>query len=150
MGKRGAPKGSGLKLTPDVEEIILARLAEGEALAAICDDSRIPVTESAVRARVVDDEVFAARYMRARDIGWDCRGERAVEKTKLEGAAKNPQAARLEFDAERWYLGKMKPKVYGDKIDVTSGNEPIRPMDDSEKMTRIASIIASAQKRGDD
>jgi len=125
MAKVGAPKGSGLKLTPTVEEIILRRLADGEALNAICDDPKIPVAESTVRQRALEHEEFGAKYARARSVGWDCRGERTVENTKTKDAAKNPQAARLIFDAERWYLGKMKPMTYGEKLDLTSGGEKL-------------------------
>jgi hypothetical protein len=32
---------------------------------------------------------------------------------------------RLRVDARKWLLAKLQPKKYGDKIDVTSGNEPI-------------------------
>lgn len=116
---------SKIKLTSKIEDIILDRLAEGEALNAICSDPEICVAESTVRKKAVEDEDFGARYTRARSVGYDCRGERAVEKTRGEEAWKNPQAARLEFDAERWYLGKMKPLTYGDKLDLTSDGKAI-------------------------
>lgn len=32
---------------------------------------------------------------------------------------------RLKIDAYKWMLGKMMPKKYGDKIDVTSGDKPL-------------------------
>lgn len=35
------------------------------------------------------------------------------------------QRDRLRVDARRWMLGKMQPKKYGDKIDVTSDGEKI-------------------------
>lgn len=114
------------KWTPEVEEAILERLLDGEALNAICNDPAISVSESYVRKVARDDEEFGTKYARARDIGYDCRGERAVEAAKAESARENPQAARLAFDAERWYLGKMKPKVYGDKTLV--GSDPDNPL----------------------
>jgi hypothetical protein len=33
--------------------------------------------------------------------------------------------ARLRVDSRKWILAKMNPKKYGDKIDMTSGNEKI-------------------------
>lgn len=108
------------RFSTELETRILERLAEGEALRAICNDVGVPVTESAVRKRAIEVPDFGARYARAREVGYDCRAERAVEDTKSEAAQKNPQAARLRFDAERWYLSKMKPKTYGDKIDISS------------------------------
>ncbi len=34
--------------------------------------------------------------------------------------------SRLRVDARKWRLGKMQPKKYGDKLDLTSGNKPIK------------------------
>lgn len=132
-------------LTPELEDIILDRLSEGEALNAICADPEIPVAESTVRKRAVENEDFGARYVRARSVGYDCRAERAVEKAQK---AEDPQKARLAFDAERWYLGKMKPQTYGDKIDVTSGNEPLQ-MDDTAIAARAAALLKMGLDRAD-
>lgn len=33
---------------------------------------------------------------------------------------------RLQIDARKWMLGKMMPNRFGDKLDITSGNEPIQ------------------------
>lgn len=38
------------------------------------------------------------------------------------------QRARLRVDTRKWLMSKMKPKKYGDKIDVTSGGEKIAPV----------------------
>jgi hypothetical protein len=134
-----------LLITPAIEEIILDRLAEGDALRVICEREDIPVTEAAVRKRAIEDEDFGARYARAREIGYDCRGERAVEDAK---AAKDAGLARLAFDAERWYLSKMKPKTYGEKVDVTSGGEKI-DADPVSRVTRLAAIFAEIEKGRD-
>lgn len=39
------------------------------------------------------------------------------------------QRSRLRVDARKWIASKLNPKKYGDKIDVTSGNEPIQPLE---------------------
>ena len=36
------------------------------------------------------------------------------------------QRDRLRVDARKWLLSKMHPKKYGEKIDMTSGNEPLK------------------------
>lgn len=38
------------------------------------------------------------------------------------------QRSRLRVDTRKWLMAKMKPKKYGDKIDVTSGGEKIIPV----------------------
>ena len=37
--------------------------------------------------------------------------------------------SRIKIDARKWMLGKMNPKKYGDKIDMTSGGEKIQSND---------------------
>lgn len=37
--------------------------------------------------------------------------------------------SRLRVDARKWIAAKLLPKKYGDKVDVTSGGEPIKPVD---------------------
>lgn len=52
------------------------------------------------------------------DIYHDEEGNKRVD-----GAA--VQKKRLQIDARKWQLSKENPKKYGDKIDVTSKDEPI-------------------------
>lgn len=35
------------------------------------------------------------------------------------------QARRLQVDTRKWYLSKVLPKLYGDKLDLTSGGEKL-------------------------
>jgi hypothetical protein len=34
--------------------------------------------------------------------------------------------SRLRIDARKWVASKLKPKVYGDKTDITSGGEQLK------------------------
>lgn len=43
------------------------------------------------------------------------RGDAVAAKIEAEP---DVQRARVIFDHERWYLGKMAPKVFGEKLDV--------------------------------
>ncbi len=71
-------------------------------------------SEAAVRRWVVEDyEGFAAQYTRARDIGLDCVADEVFE---IADDGSEHQRDRLRFDARRWYLSKLAPKRYGDKI----------------------------------
>ena len=78
-------------------------------------DDAMP-SKTAILDWAANNKEFADQYAHARARGWDARAEAAVEDAKMaEDAAKG----RLAFDAERWYLGKMAPKKYGDKLDMT-------------------------------
>lgn len=91
---------------------ICERLAEGESLRSICRDGAMP-SASTVRLWVLKHGEFSEQYARARDLGLDAMADEVLD------IADNPgndvQAARLRFDARRWYLSKLAPKRYGDK-----------------------------------
>jgi hypothetical protein len=94
----------------DARERIIELLAEGESLSAICRMSDMPAW-STVHVWMDEDQEFAGRITRAREIGYQARAERAVLDAKCaEDAAKG----RLAFDAERWFLGKLS-NAFSDK-----------------------------------
>jgi hypothetical protein len=104
--------------TQEIADHICQKLAEGLSLRAICrlgaeENDTFP-SEAAVRQWVIDDrEGFAAQYTRSREIGLDCRADALIEDAKM---AKDAALGRLAFDADRWYLSKLAPKRYGDKL----------------------------------
>lgn len=87
---------------------------------------------------IADDEDFAKQYARATELRADAIFEDilniadenhkdvyidpdGVERTDHDVVAR----ARLRVDARRWMVGKMQPKKYGDKIDVTTDGKAI-------------------------
>ena len=53
---------------------------------------------------------------------------------------------RVRIDARKWLLAKLMPKTYGDKLDVTSGGEPLAaPAHQID--ARVQSIIMQAHAR---
>lgn len=118
----------------EVRDEIIEKLENGNSMRTICEDQRLPDRRTIERWQNEDPE-FAAAIARARETGFDRRAERAVDEAK---AATDPQKGRLAFDAERWYLSKLAPRRYGDKLDVTSGNQPLHSLDDAALDARIA------------
>lgn len=99
--------------TSELADTICKALAEGKSLRSICRDEGMP-TEATVRMWAADDrEGFYSQYTRARDIGLDCVAEEVFE---IADDGSDHQRDRLRFDARRWYLSKLAPKRYGDKI----------------------------------
>lgn len=90
-------------MTEQGRETILQRLAEGESLSAICKTDGMP-DRSTVQRWQNDDSDFDAAVTRAREYGFEQRAADAVKDAK---AATDAGLARLAFDAERWYLGKL-------------------------------------------
>lgn len=98
---------------------ICSLIAEGHSLRAIGRMKDMPSAE-AVREWLTKDEVFAAQYVRAREEQADhyadeivAMADEAIGKDAAEVAAR-----RLAVDARKWVASKLKPKKYGDKVDV--------------------------------
>lgn len=77
-----------------------------------------------IRAEVIFDEMF--------DIADDASNDymtKVINGEEVEVLnAEHIQRSRLRIDTRKWALSKMKPKKYGDKIDVTSAGEKIEPV----------------------
>jgi hypothetical protein len=131
-----------LTYTRDTADAICARLAAGESLRAICATKGMP-PRSTVRGWAVDDvDGFAARYARARELGFEEIAEQTIEiadditRDTIEGpdGRRLPDSewisrSRLRVDARKWLLSKMLPKVYGDRVTqehTGEGGGPIR------------------------
>jgi len=137
-----------------VADAVLARLATGETLRAICRDEGMP-PESSVREWALDDrEGFAARYARAREMGAYAMADEMLEivddgsndwmerrksNGEIEPALNNEhvQRSRLRADKRQWLLSKILPRVFGDKLDVTTQGQALtQAVDRPEKETR--------------
>ena len=132
----GAPS---YKWTPEIEDEIFKRIADGESTRSICEDDWLPSWPT-VNKRLASDPEFASRYARAREDQADKifdeilaiaddRGDDWIETPdgpKLN--AEHVQRSRLRIDARKWMAGKLRPKVYGEKIDHTIGNPDGTPI----------------------
>jgi hypothetical protein len=69
---------------------------------------------------------FRERYARAKEESADALSEdiKEIGEKTLKGEY-DPQAARVAIDSYKWVAAKLKPKVYGDRIDMTSGGEKL-------------------------
>lgn len=135
MTKRGRPS----SYTPEIADEICKRLSMGESLRAICRDEGMP-NEATVRTWALDDkEGFYTQYARARELQALHWAEEILEiaddgsnDTNINPKTGEPmldsewmQRSRLRVDTRKWLLSKVLPKVYGDKIDVTSNGKGV-------------------------
>lgn len=123
MANQGRPSA----YTAEVAKEICRRLAFGESLTSICKDAGMP-SRSTVTAWYIDNrEGFSEHYAKARDIGLDVMADQVME--IADGTSEDIQRDRLRFDARRWYLSKLAPKRYGDKVtQVHEGGDPDKPI----------------------
>lgn len=141
------PRGRPCVYTDAAAESICAQLADGLSLRKICSADGMP-KESTVRNWVADDvSGFAARYARAREIGYERLAEELLEiadtpligiktKTNEKGEVETQEAdmiehRRLQVDTRKWMLAKMLPKRYGDKFAV-GGADDLPPIKQQE------------------
>lgn len=111
---------------------ILARLSEGEPLAAICRTPGYP-HPSTFRDWVNADEDLSRRFARARADGFDAIAEEAlrIADTPVEGVRRKETEdgvevttedmlghRRLQIETRLKLLAKWDPKRYGDKVQV--------------------------------
>lgn len=112
--------------TQEIADLICAKLAEGMSLRAICRSDELP-TEACVRQWAIEDrEGFYSQYTKARQVALDIMADEVNEIADNESG--DVARDRLRFDARRWYLSKMAPKRYGDKVAHVGGGEDDAPI----------------------
>jgi hypothetical protein len=119
----------------ELAQTICQRIAQGESLRAICASDDMPAM-STVFVWLSEDKTFAEQYARAREEQADGYADEIVAiadeppqlvtkddgedvEVSLDSAA--IQRQRLRIDARKWVASKLKPKKYGDKVDVEHG-----------------------------
>lgn len=115
---RTIPKGTRMpkKTPPGVREAILERIAEGKSVRTICKEDGMPAM-SAVFRWLKEDESFQEQYARAREAQADALFDDILE--IADDPNEDPRRSKLKIDARIWAASKLKPKVYGDKIETT-------------------------------
>ncbi len=128
------PVGRPTKYSKALSDKICEKLSLGMSLRKVClaDDMPSLVT---IFAWMRIYPVFLKQYARAKEEGADAMFEEINEiadetlEVIRKGAEKKSsayaQAQRLRVDTRKWYMSKVKPKKYGEKLDLTSDNKPL-------------------------
>ncbi|MBO0125113.1 terminase small subunit protein [Agrobacterium sp. OT33] len=114
-------------------DAICERLANGLSLRAICRNDAMP-SKTTVFKWLLQNAEFADQYARAREAQADHFVDEMVEiadrpklgkKTKRTSDGKLEETTfdmtehrRLQIETRKWVAARMRPKKYGDKIDV--------------------------------
>lgn len=143
------------KWTPEVEEEIFRNIAAGKPIRAALEDDWLPGWTT-FNKRLASDAEFAARYARAREVQADKLFAECLEiadqydaaAEKLEGGTDHINRARLRIDTRKWMAGKLRPKVYGDKVAIGGAEDlpPIKTEDVSAKDLLRAHLDAIASR----
>ena len=104
----------------DLAETICRRIAAGEPLTRITDEKAMP-NYATVTRWLREFTEFSTMYAQAREIQADTHFDYIMSRVaELDSATDmaRVQALRAQIDAAKWAASKLKPRVYGDKLDV--------------------------------
>lgn len=102
---------------------ICERMAQGETLRKICAAPDMPNITTVWKWKEADD-VLGKQYAHAREAQADAQFERIGDTVdKVESGALDPAQARTMIDALKWTAGKLRPKVYGDKVAIGGADD---------------------------
>lgn len=94
--------------------MICERISTGELIIDICDEAGMPSSSAFYRWMEITPS-FRETFARARLMQAHAAAETAVRSGRA-ATAENAAAARVKFDADRWFASKIAPRDYGDRI----------------------------------
>jgi len=138
-------------------DAILSRIASGESMNKICSEPEMP-TRKSFYEWVANDDALRDRYAYAMSVRADFLFDELIDiadtpregvKTKIDDTGKTEETRgdmiehrRLQVDARKWYLSKLAPKKYGDKVNLehtgADGGAVKVEVSDTERARRIA------------
>lgn len=145
------------KITKEVKEEVLSRIAQGETLAALGRELGFHPQSWVDRMRA--DEDLAIAYAHARDVGADVIAEdalRIIEEApaRVDGRVDPGHVAwqRARVDTRLKLLAKWNPKKYGDKQTLDVGNKEGETLKVENDVDTVALTlqIAKALRSADD
>lgn len=145
--------------TAALADEICERIANGETLRAICRDDHMPHW-TVVYDWTAANEAFSLRIARARVLGYDAIAEETLEiLDEPPERCATEQGDKVDTGYVQWQknraeqrlklLAKWDPKRYGEKIDVTSGNESLN-LTAEDRAAKLQAIHAAAARRKQD
>lgn len=114
--EKGRPIGRPSIKTPELVQAMMVRLMEGETLRAICREPDMPSRETVYRW-LFEDRDFSDQYTKAREVGAEAVFEQTLEIADNDDY-EAVQRDRLRVDTRKWFLAKMMPRKYADKVQV--------------------------------
>lgn len=124
--------------TPELASKICGELAQGRSLRTVCKAEEMPCVATIFNWFRIHPH-FLEQYTRAKQESSDAMADEILDiaddgsndfmtivKGKEEYEVENKEVtnrSRLRVDTRKWLMAKMKPKKYGDKLDLTSDNK---------------------------
>lgn len=156
-----------VEFSQEVFDTICERIADGESLRAICADADMP-SQVSVFKWIGNNDDLAKQYARARESQADALFDEILliadtplvgekRKVKEDGSIEVMEGdmiehRRLQVDARKWMAGKLRPKVYGDRVAIggAADMDPIKTEDvgGSAKLEAFLNAVAGRADSG--
>lgn len=125
-------------VTPDWQEYICEQLRAGRSLLEMTTQDKplgIP-SYAAIQATLMRDPVFQDNYARARSEQQEALAEQTIAIAKGIGEYANMDAneRRLLIDTIKWSAGKLRAKVYGERVELTGKDGGAIQLEQTQKV----------------
>ena len=115
------------KYTEELGTKICERISEGESIRTIVKDGAMPSSSTVFRWLLdKDKKEFWEQYEKSRNAQAETMFEELLE--IADDSDIDVMRARLMVDTRKWYLSKVLPKKFGDKLDMTSEGKNLTPL----------------------
>lgn len=94
---------------------------DGESLRGIVNSDHMP-NRSTIHLWLATNREFSDQYMKAKDNQADTLADDLIY---IADTAEDINKARLQVDVRKWAASKLKPKKYGDKLDMTTNGKDL-------------------------
>jgi hypothetical protein len=131
------------KNNKEMQDTLLALVSDGAGLLGAC--KKMGIDRIKVRRWVAADAGFARCLEAARRDGYEVWADQILTIGDEVAGAVDPatvNAARLAVDSRKWLLSKMRPELYGDKVELTGKDgAPLLPAPEAQ-IPRLMQVLA--------
>jgi hypothetical protein len=99
----------------EIADEICAQLSDGKSMRTICRDESMPAM-STVFKWLREQPAFSEQYARAKEETADALTEDMLE--IADNLSEEAQSRRVRIDTRKWIASKLKPKKYGEKLEL--------------------------------
>lgn len=120
--------GRPIEYTDKIFNYICGELSNGKSLKRICEANNMPC-KATFYNWINNSQELLDKYTRAKADSSDALADdiQDIADDVLKGKYE-ANNARVAIDAKKWIASKLKPKKYGDKLDMTSNGETLTPV----------------------
>lgn len=148
--------------TKELADLVCERLSMGESLRTVCKSKDMP-SPATIFKWMREEEGFLKQYEKAKQESTDAMAEDILDiADDLEGDflqtedgrtvanGVSVQRDRLRVDTRKWLMSKMKPKKYGEKLDIEQKSEVVHKYEEMDDDQLNAVIKARKDRLSED